>query len=118
MPMAMNYRFRLTAPGQRLLLHIENRDAENSAANPSLPDATTPPDSPVFDATLMLERRDISTTALTGVLVRYPLMTLQVITAIHYQAFKLWWRGCPIFLHPRQQKHVSNSDLSEKRGIS
>jgi DUF1365 family protein len=118
MPMAMHYRFRLTAPARRLLVHIENRSASGVDAGQHDPAETIRPEPAVFDATLLLERREITSAALTGVLIRYPLMTVLVIAAIHYQAVKLWWRGCPFFSHPRQLKHESNGVFNEKRGIS
>jgi uncharacterized protein len=33
---------------------------------------------------------------LAGLLVRYPLLTFKIITAIHVEAFKLWWKGVPV----------------------
>jgi DUF1365 family protein len=34
------------------------------------------------------------------VLCQYPLMTLRVITAIHWQALRLWVKGNPVHTHP------------------
>jgi DUF1365 family protein len=30
------------------------------------------------------------------VLVRYPAMTARVMTGIHWEALKLWWKGVPV----------------------
>ena len=57
---------------------------------------------PFFDATLKLERREWR--ALPRVLAAYPLMTLRVITGIHWEALKLWCKGVPVFTHPAKAK--------------
>lgn len=54
----------------------------------------------IFDATLKLEPRDWTRKNLHAVLRSYPWMTLKVITEIHYQAVRLWWKNIPIVHHP------------------
>lgn len=53
-----------------------------------------------FDATLALQRRPLDRRALGRVLWRYPLMTAQVIGAIHWQALRLWLKRTPVHDHP------------------
>jgi hypothetical protein len=87
MDMQMNYDWRFTEPNSRLFVHMENYDQDKR----------------IFDATLTLERKEITTSSLTCCLVRYPFMTAQVIGAIHYQALRLWWKRCPFYPHPSKR---------------
>ncbi|MEQ8766058.1 MAG: DUF1365 domain-containing protein [Planctomycetota bacterium] len=57
----------------------------------------------VFDATMTLERRAITGPSLAGVLIRFPLMSLRVSAAIYWQAFRLWRKRCPFFVHPSKR---------------
>ena len=91
MAMEHAYAWRLGIPGQALRVHME-----------VLPPHATPGPSQQreFDATLVLERKPIDGRHLAGVLLRFPLMTLRVLAAIHWQALRLWLRGNPVHDHP------------------
>ena len=58
----------------------------------------------IFDATLALEREEIRAGTLARALAQYPLMTLKVMAAIHWQAVKLWLRGAKIYPHPDRSR--------------
>ncbi len=82
-PMDMQYRWSFNAPAPRLFVNMQNyRNGEH-----------------LFDATLTLHAQPVSRAALLGVLAAFPLMTLKVITAIHWQAFRLWLKRTPFFAH-------------------
>lgn len=85
MGMDMWYAWYFTQPAAQLGIHMENR--RGSAKH--------------FDATMTLRRREITSTALNAVLLKYPFMTLKVIAAIHWQALRLWLRRCPYYPHPK-----------------
>jgi DUF1365 family protein len=90
MAMEHAYAWRFGVPGEALRVHME----------------VLPPDAPPgtrqreFDATLVLERAPIDAPHLAAALLRFPLMTLQVVLAIHWQALRLWLRGNPVHDHP------------------
>lgn len=84
MAMDRQYEWTFTEPGEHLRVHMN-----------VLRDST-----PEFDATLVLKRHPLNASALRRVLWRYPLMTAQVIGAIHWQALRLWLKGNPVYDHP------------------
>ena len=98
MPMDVQYCWQMTPPqpepNSKLTVAITNyrANAEND----------TDTSEPFFDAMLTLERREISTWQLSRVLMRYPLMTVQVVSSIYWQALRLWWKGCPFYSHPKK----------------
>jgi DUF1365 family protein len=87
MDMDLDYEWLFNEPGQRLTVQMDNLD-----------DGVK-----LFDATLTLQRREISDAGLNRTLWRYPLMTLQVIARIHLQALRLWLKRCPFYVHPAKR---------------
>lgn len=93
MPMDVAYDWLFQVPGNNLTVHMENLAQGNK----------------LFDATLVLHRREIRPSSLARVLATFPWMTLKVIAAIHWQALRLWLKRCPVYQHP-----AGNSALLEK----
>jgi DUF1365 family protein len=54
----------------------------------------------LIQARLVLRPEPLADRALARALVRYPLMTLKVAAAIHFEALRLWRRGAPVFPTP------------------
>lgn len=84
MEMDVDYDWRFNQPAEKLTVHMENSREGRK----------------VFDATMVLDRREISASSLARVLAYYPFMTLKVILAIHWQALRLWLKGTPVHDHP------------------
>ncbi|WP_413665322.1 DUF1365 domain-containing protein [Microbulbifer sp. CNSA002] len=102
MPMAQGYRWRGTKPGEKLTAYLQNFDASA--------DDTEDGTRPMFDATLSLQRCEISGRSLNSILIQYPLMTVKVIAAIYWQALKLWVKRIPVFSHPSDDAEVQAGD--------
>ena len=84
MPMEQHYDWRFTTPDQTLLVHMINQQGQQTR----------------FDATLKLEQQPITAFNLSRALVLFPLMTVKVVAAIYWQAFRLWLKRIPFHPHP------------------
>jgi DUF1365 family protein len=96
MPMELDYEWGFSLPGEKLNVHMALHDAAV---------ATDVPASKRFDATLRLQREPISGAKLAVMLMRFPMMTVQIIAAIHWQALKLWIKRVPVHTYPVKRKH-------------
>lgn len=76
-PMEARYTFGLGEPGETFYLGIRETDRDGALLLAGFHGA----------------RRPLSDRALASVLLRFPLMTIKVIAAIHWEALKLWLKG-------------------------
>jgi DUF1365 family protein len=88
MGMDLAYQWSIQKPGDRIGLRIANHE----------PDGTL-----IFEAALGMKRRELSASSRARMLVQYPFITLQLIVAIYWQAFRLYIAGVPIHPHPRNR---------------
>ncbi len=79
------YGFRVLPPADSVSIHIDQRDSGGK----------------LFLAGFAGRRAALSDRALLGLALRYPLMTLKVIAAIHWEAFRLLIKGVPLRLDTR-----------------
>jgi len=94
MPMEMHYHWSFSEPQEHLFVHMQN--FIGGACQ--------------FDAALCLRSEPVSPAALLGLLLAYPLMTLKVVAAIHYEALRLWWKRTPFHVHPAHRSVQGASD--------
>jgi uncharacterized protein len=94
LPMDLSYDWRFSQPGARLSVHMEDLQDDRK----------------IFDATLTLQRREISGASLATALVAFPFMTARVVSAIYWQALRLWLKRIPFHSHP-ERTHDPASDL-------
>ena len=92
MPMDIHYDWRFTEPANALNVHMSNTSSGNK----------------VFDATLTLKQRDISSINCARALTVFPLLTLKIITSIYWQALILFIKRTPFYTHPDKLKPTSN----------
>lgn len=83
-PMEHHYAWNFNEPGSQLSVHMTNFQGAEK----------------IFDATLALTAKEITSRNLSMVLIQFPLMTVKVIGAIYYQAFKLLLKRTPLYTHP------------------
>ena len=74
------YGFHCIAPSERVVLGVNFREDGQ----------------PVLKTHFRGERRPLTDAAIARLVMRYPLMTLKVISAIHLEAARLWAKGVPL----------------------
>lgn len=74
------YSFRITDPSDRALVAVLLSDGDGA----------------LIKTHFLGKREDLTDARIARLLVRYPLLTLKVISAIHYEALKLWLKGVPL----------------------
>lgn len=85
MNLDMEYQWKITTPNQNLSLQIENIRKSKK----------------LFEACISMRKIEINRSNLTKVLLNFPLMTLKVTSAIHFEALRLWLKGINYVPHPR-----------------
>jgi uncharacterized protein len=85
--MAMRYNFRVVPPGDCVKLRILESDTEG----------------PLLAATFSGKRRPLSSASLLRMFAALPLVTFKIITAIHWEALRLWLKGAKLVTRPTEK---------------
>lgn len=64
-----------------------------------------------FQASLILQKKELTRTNLLKMRIRFPFMSAQIMQGIYWQAFKLWWKKCPFYSHPKQQTQLQEATI-------
>ena len=87
MPMDQTYRWTFKSVDDHLAVELENIDHGQA----------------IFKAGMNLAKRPLATGTLRRFLYHMPAMSLKVVAAIYLEAWKLWWKRCPIYPHPHRR---------------
>jgi DUF1365 family protein len=98
--MDMTYAFRVVPPASRVAVSIDGADREG----------------PVMAATFAGRRVLLTSVALMRALLAYPLLTLKVMAAIHWHAFRLWCKGATFRAKPAAPERPVTVVRSKGRG--
>ncbi|MGJ3230465.1 MAG: DUF1365 domain-containing protein [Oceanicaulis sp.] len=74
-------------------------------------------DGPDLLATMAMKRRALNTANLAGLFGSQPFSTLKTISAIHFEALKLWMKGARYHSRPAPPEHASRARLIEEPGF-
>ena len=88
--MACTYTFRLTEPKKAVTLHIRQSDEDET----------------VLLATMMGKQKSLDSRNLALSIFAFPLMTIKVFAAIHWEALKLWTKKVPLVPKPSPPKNT------------
>jgi DUF1365 family protein len=91
MPMDVEYDWCFTEPAGQISVYMANSNAGKR----------------IFDASFKLKRKEITGRSLAGILVRFPLMTVKIISGIYWQALRLWLKRCPLYPHPDKRQKIA-----------
>ena len=92
-PMDCQYKFRIEPPDDRVLIGIDESDSQGL----------------LLKAAFAGKRQPLTDANLLRALFAYPLMTLKVTAAIHWEAMKLWAKGVPVFRHKAAAARVATT---------
>ena len=92
-----SYQFRIRPPGDDVAVAIHEVEAGR----------------PILNASFAGERRPLTDGTLLKTLLAYPLMTLKVITAIHYEAVRLMLKGVRRHPHRAQAAYAATDAAAE-----
>ena len=106
MPMDTRYQFRINPPKSKVAVCIRQTELSDNDRKRQ----------PILHATFTGDRTELNDRTLFKAFLRYPLMTLKVMTAIHWEAFRLWRKKLKI--QPRQKGIQQSISWKDEHGVS
>lgn len=103
LPMDCTYDMSIVPPGDRVSVTIAESDRDGA----------------ILAATFNGTKLALTDRFLVSALLRFPLMTVKVIAAIHWEAFRLWAKRIPIFRHrpaPANAVSIIAPDTGDSNG--
>jgi DUF1365 family protein len=91
--MDADYHFRILPPDDAVSVVIRQEDAKG----------------PLLAACFRGERQEMDDRALAHILLRFPLLTVKIIAAIHWEALRMWLKGFRVFSHSPAVTPVDSS---------
>lgn len=85
MDMKQQYHWSLSQPDESLLIKMENFEEDKK----------------FFNAFMRMQRKPMTQWNMFSILVKFPFMTVKVISGIYWQALKLWLKKIPYYSHPK-----------------
>lgn len=98
MDMDLSYTFKLELRDSKLLLAISAKDAEG----------------PLIFTSLAANQTELTNFSLLTAWLAHPLLTLKVISAIHFHAARIWFKGIKLRLRPPPPKQAATVGQSGK----
>lgn len=98
MPMTCFYQFHIEPPSDKVVVRIDESDA----------------DGPLLVASFAGRRVPFSDRAMLGALLKYPLMTMKVTAGIHWEALRIWWKGMPVYRHQPAPIRIGTTIISNE----
>jgi uncharacterized protein len=103
-PLMMSYHWVSTAPSEQLVIHMENHQASATG------------DSKHMDATMTLQRKVWSSSAVNHIIGLQPWAAIKVPLAIYWQAIKLFIKRVPFYSNPHTDTTVLDKNTLD-RGV-
>ena len=104
-PLAMTYHWISTAPSEQLVIHMENHQASATG------------DSKHMDATMTLQRKAWSASAVNRLIGLQPWAAIKVPLAIYWQAVKLFFKRVPFYSNPHTDTTVTDTSVLDKNAL-
>lgn len=96
-PMDCRYRFNIVPPSDKVVVAIDESDAQGR----------------LLHAAFAARRRPLTDRTLLAALATYPLMTLKVVGAIHWEALRLWLKGIAVHRHHAAASPIARTIVTD-----